>query len=349
MKIQASRATIVALVICAQLAPAASAVAELIQLNEGLAARRSMNFIGTQNRLGILPSGTIGNVVNKVKLRSGNYGYQVRIVDIPRGGPASVKEGDVVWLYYHTDPSERKITALNDAGKQVEDPEAATQARADTTFQAPLTLKTTQDCVKCTTQGPVEPAKATPGLLDFQAILKRVKEIEAIPILDPTVEELTAYINRVKPKQPQTNRKIAQTVIKHCKQSSPAIPVALVLSIMEQESQYNPNARSKAGAKGLMQLMVGSYDIDKNVGKGVRMLSRYHRMYDGDVVRMLKAYNTGEGNLAKIEAGTKRLPGETKDFIEKVYANLQDYQDAAEVRLISSHFKLKDGRLASDS
>jgi len=96
-----------------------------------------------------------------------------------------------------------------------------------------------------------------------------------------------------------------------------------------------------------MKLMIGSNDIEKKITKGVHMLSRYHRMYDGDVVRMLKAYNTGEGNLAKIEAGTKKLPGETRDFLAKVYGNLQDYQSAAEARLIASNSSLINGRLAS--
>jgi len=93
MKTRVSRAAIIALVTCAQLAPAVSAVAKSIQLTDRLAARQSMNFIGTQNRLGVLPSGTTGSVLTKVKLKSGNYGYQVKIKEIPGGRLASVKPG----------------------------------------------------------------------------------------------------------------------------------------------------------------------------------------------------------------------------------------------------------------
>lgn len=82
------------------------------------------------------------------------------------------------------------------------------------------------------------------------------------------------------------------------------VPKALVVAVISVESGFRPRAVSRAGAKGLMQLMpstarrLGIADADlfdprSNVLGGVRLLAVLLRHYDGDVISTLVAYNAG--------------------------------------------------------
>jgi hypothetical protein len=82
----------------------------------------------------------------------------------------------------------------------------------------------------------------------------------------------------------------------------------LVKSVMLVESNYNPRAVSKKGARGLMQLMpatarrygVGnSFDAAENIKGGVRYLADLLAMFSGKVDNALAAYNAGEGAVAR--------------------------------------------------
>ncbi len=81
---------------------------------------------------------------------------------------------------------------------------------------------------------------------------------------------------------------------------------ALVRSVVRMESGGNPRAVSKAGARGLMQLMPGtaemlgvedSFDPEQNVDGGVRYLRDMLERYSGDETRALAAYHSGPGNV----------------------------------------------------
>jgi soluble lytic murein transglycosylase-like protein len=80
------------------------------------------------------------------------------------------------------------------------------------------------------------------------------------------------------------------------------VPKALVIAVISVESSFRPRAVSRAGAKGLMQLMpytarrVGIaerelFDPRRNVLGGVRLLAVLLRHYEGDVISALVAYN----------------------------------------------------------
>lgn len=99
----------------------------------------------------------------------------------------------------------------------------------------------------------------------------------------------------------------------------------LVWAVIKAESGFNPNAKSKCNAKGLMQLMpktaksygvTDPYDPEQSVRGGVEMLSRLSRQYHGDKNMILAAYNWGSGNLAK--KGFEHRPDETRNYITKV-------------------------------
>ncbi|MFZ0478194.1 MAG: lytic transglycosylase domain-containing protein [Terriglobales bacterium] len=99
----------------------------------------------------------------------------------------------------------------------------------------------------------------------------------------------------------------------------------LVRSVIKVESNFNPNAVSRKGAMGLMQLMPATarslnvsnpFDPEQNVEAGVRHLRHLLDSYGGDVRLSLAAYNAGAGAVAK-SAGVPRF-AETRNYVRRI-------------------------------
>lgn len=82
----------------------------------------------------------------------------------------------------------------------------------------------------------------------------------------------------------------------------------LIHEVIRQESNYRRGARSRAGARGLMQLMpataerFGAEEVEdpaSNVAAGTRYLRWLLKRFDGDVGLALAGYNAGEGSVDK--------------------------------------------------
>ncbi len=102
---------------------------------------------------------------------------------------------------------------------------------------------------------------------------------------------------------------------------------ALVAAVIHTESGGRPDAESKAGALGLMQLMPATaerFGVDdrsdpvQNIKGGVAFLNFLVSTFDGDPILILAAYNAGE-NAVKNAGGVPDYP-ETLGYVPKVLA-----------------------------
>jgi soluble lytic murein transglycosylase-like protein len=99
----------------------------------------------------------------------------------------------------------------------------------------------------------------------------------------------------------------------------------LVRAVVKVESNFNPNAVSRKGAMGLMQLMPSTarqlkvknpFDPEQNVDAGVRHLKQLLESYGGDVKLTLAAYNAGAGAVAR-SAGVPHYT-ETQNYVRRI-------------------------------
>ncbi len=109
---------------------------------------------------------------------------------------------------------------------------------------------------------------------------------------------------------------------------------ALLQALIWQESRFNPNAESHAGAYGLTQIMPGTagdlgiastYRNDPYIQAegGARYLAAQLNTFNGDIVLALAAYNAGPGNVQK-HGGVPPFQ-ETRNYVQVIPQKYNEY------------------------
>jgi hypothetical protein len=111
---------------------------------------------------------------------------------------------------------------------------------------------------------------------------------------------------------PAVNPQIAEMVKREAAEFH--LPEGLIYSVIKNESNYNPNAVSNKGARGLMQITpIAVKDVGGDPGKidfndpatnihyGAAYLRKMVDTYDGDYEKAVKAYNAGPGAMKKYD------------------------------------------------
>lgn len=109
------------------------------------------------------------------------------------------------------------------------------------------------------------------------------------------------------------------------------IPVPLLFGLIKQESAFDPNAESGAGAVGLGQLMpetaqelgvTDRTDPAQSIDGAARYLKKQYD-YFGNWEDALRAYNWGAGNLEAYKKGEVTMPKETQNYVGAVMGNAE--------------------------
>jgi soluble lytic murein transglycosylase-like protein len=164
------------------------------------------------------------------------------------------------------------------------------------------------------------------GVIEVPAkIVTGFEEEEAAPA-QPAPPNQPAPALEIQPTVTQDPRALVREAARRS-----GLPPEFVESVAQIESGFRPDAVSRKGAIGVMQLMPGTArtlgadpaDTAQNIDAGTRLLRELLLKYDGDVVKALAAYNAGEGAVDRYQG----LPpyNETRWYVKKV---IDAYQKA---------------------
>ncbi|WP_438446258.1 lytic transglycosylase domain-containing protein [Gorillibacterium sp. sgz5001074] len=185
------------------------------------------------------------------------------------------------------------------------------------------------------------------SLLHEGASYSGSKVIPAAELLARNTGALTPFYSSLQAYEPMAAEASADyssydDYIRHSSARNGVEP-ALVKAVIQAESDFDANAVSKAGAKGLMQLMDGTgqglgvrnpFDPQQNIEGGTRFLSGLLKKYNGNEGVALAAYNAGPSRVDRLGIKTDEdlrgklslLPRETQRYVSKVLGFKEQYQ-----------------------
>ena len=133
--------------------------------------------------------------------------------------------------------------------------------------------------------------------------------------------------------------------IKLIEKNSNNLDPLMVISLIRQESAFNPDATSRVGARGLMQLMPATAkrfnkkvkvkhlnNPEINISIGTKYLKQLLERFDGNLIYTLASYNAGENRIDRWKkeifrnddpmATIEAIPfEETRSYVKLIYRN----------------------------
>jgi len=168
------------------------------------------------------------------------------------------------------------------------------------------------------------------NLQSFDKVLKNSAGVKFGELLSKPVTKVNANIYTAQansaPEKITTREQIKNLVSRVSKRHG--VDEKLVNALIKQESGFNPNAKSRVGAMGLMQLMpatakglgvTNAMDPEQNVEGGVKYLKSMLNKYNGNVILALAAYNAGPGAVDKY-SGVPPYK-ETQNYVKSILSN----------------------------